>query len=524
MRRRAFTLVEMTATMLVLGLAASFVGPLMVELSRGSAFQNEARRELWETNHALERIAELVRTAPEGVDQSSGLTEISATHFERHDGRGVRFENGSVYLFDDDGESLLAENFAQDFELRVLGRDGVTEVAETPEDAWRAELGVDIGMGMVRTAVSLARPAPEEAESLLVAAYAFGQNAWTRPVPGDPSQDYTKVVQYGANFTYDSGRGYGYTDTSGLDDSPNNRGKYNGDDEIYDQFIGCKYAVGNTIVFRADVPNGEYRFVLAGGDPSYAHTTRITVRDGSLEASEQVLVGNIAHQVGEFFRVGFPGHSAPGWDGEGRSPTFFPQIDSPTLTVTQGYIELHQIDAGTNGGCVCVFEIWQGGDEESPFIDFTGYSLVSFGGSQDGASQRETTAEVLDGGSTLRLYGNPWKAIEFPYTVTANTVIEFEYASSIEGEIQGIQTATDLQISSQRALSVWGTQAWARIRPNAIDEYDGSGDFQQYSIKLRDVNASYPLGEIVYLVFLNDDDAGAYSESIFRNVRVYEDE
>ena len=299
--RRAFTLPELIATILILGIAAAFSAPLTSALARSSATQRDLRRGLWETNHTVERIAELLRTAPENAPEGSGLIEVTATSFTRHDGLGARFENGALFLFDDDGESLLADGFADDFELSVYEQDGVTDASGNPAEAWRAEIGVDLGAGLVRTAISLARPLPEEEGSALEIAFAFGQNDWTRPVPGDPDQDYIKIVQYGENFLYDPGRGYGYTDTDGIDDSPNNRGRYSGDDEIYDQFIGCKYAVGNTIVFRMDVPNGDYRFVLAGGDGSYDHTSRITVRDGSDASTEEVLVGNITHDVGEFF-------------------------------------------------------------------------------------------------------------------------------------------------------------------------------------------------------------------------------
>ncbi len=524
MRERAFTLVEMMATILVLGLAASFVGPLMVELSRGAAFQKDARRELWETNHALERIADLVRTAPEGMGQSSGLSEVSATHFTRHDGRGVRFENGSVYVFDDDGESLLADNFAQDFELRVLAKDGVTDASETPEDAWRAELGVDVGMGMVRTAISLARPAPEDEGSALVAAYAFGQNDWTRPVPNEPGRDYIKVVQYGANYLYDEARGYGYTDVDGIDDSPNNRGRYSGPDEIYDQFIGTKWQVGNEIVFRMDVPNGDYRIVLAGGDPSYDHTTRLIVRDGSNTDTQLTLIQDVYHDRGEFFQIGFKGHAVPAPDGSGAQPTFFPEVLSPTLTVTEGYIELSKVDSGSNGGCVCLIEIWRATGEISPSINFNGYTLHPFG-KEDGAFDRDTVAEIQDGGYTLYLYGNAWKAIQFPYTVTENTVLEFEYASTSEGEFVGIQTAEDMQlVVDARGVQTWGTLPLFAIAPPAVEEYNGSGRYTTYRVKLKDMNPLYPLGDIAYLVFVNNDDVGAYSESYFRNVTVYEDE
>ena len=63
-RQHGFTLIELIAAMLVLGVVAGVGAPLMVEMSRAGATQREARRELWEMNHAFERVVELLRDAP----------------------------------------------------------------------------------------------------------------------------------------------------------------------------------------------------------------------------------------------------------------------------------------------------------------------------------------------------------------------------------------------------------------------------------------------------------------------------
>ena len=42
------------------------------------------------------------------------------------------------------------------------------------------------------------------------------------------------------------------------------------------------------------------------------------------------------------------------------------------------------------------------------------------------------------GGSTLYLVGNRWQQIAYPYVVTSNTVLEFDFQSDAEGEVHGI--------------------------------------------------------------------------------------
>jgi hypothetical protein len=106
----------------------------------------------------------------------------------------------------------------------------------------------------------------------LLKAFAFGADTWTRTVPGDPSQSYIKIAQSTGDIAYESSRGYGYTDMADIDDSPNDRGVFDGDDEIYDQFIGVKGGEGKSIVFRVDLPQGYYKFVVQ----VVTHTTAVT--------------------------------------------------------------------------------------------------------------------------------------------------------------------------------------------------------------------------------------------------------
>jgi subtilisin family serine protease len=211
-------------------------------------------------------------------------------------------------------------------------------------------------------------------------AFAFGPNSDTRAVPNAPQADYIKVVQGGDNFMYDPARGYGYTAITGLDDSPNNRDRLSGDDEIYDQFIGVKNleSENSTITFRVDVPPGTYRLVAAGGDARYPnHVTTLTVTNGYWY-DQKPLVKKQQLSANTFYRVGFDDKTPPAGDGSGTQPEFLELVESPFVRVypvkdvdpddedyrddpVGSYIEIIQKadgPIGLSGGDLCLIELW----------------------------------------------------------------------------------------------------------------------------------------------------------------------
>jgi len=144
-------------------------------------------------------------------------------------------------------------------------------------------------------------------------------------------------------------------------------------------------------------------------------------------------------------------------------------------------------------------------------IDFDNYTLQSYGG-QDLSG----TATVEDSGLTLKLVGNRWKKISYSYTLTTNTVIEFDFRSGAQGEIHGVAFDDDDTISSDKTFQLYGTQNWG-IDSNRT--YSASApDWKHYKIAV----GSHYTGAMTHLAFIMDHDAGATGESYFRNVRVYE--
>lgn len=156
------------------------------------------------------------------------------------------------------------------------------------------------------------------------------------------------------------------------------------------------------------------------------------------------------------------------------------------------------------------FCVGSGGGPACPEIDFSSYSINSYGGSQDGG-----TSAVQDAGATLFIQNNAWKSISYPYTVTANTVIEFDFRSTIQGEIHGIGFDSDNTISSNLTFKVHGTQNWGITN---YDNYSGTA-WTTYQIPA----GSFYTGSFDRLFFVADHDGGASNgNAYFRNVKIYE--
>ncbi len=155
-----------------------------------------------------------------------------------------------------------------------------------------------------------------------------------------------------------------------------------------------------------------------------------------------------------------------------------------------------------------------GGGCPAGSIDFNSLTLTSY------SNQNVTNGtQVLDGGDTLRVFGNTWVRSTQLFNVTADTVIEFDFAGDTQGEIHAIGfDENDTLNDAPRHFQFWGTQNWTGTgRIDWNPKYSGGGAFQSYSIP---VGQSYTGN--MWLVFTGDDDASANSDARFSCVRIVE--
>ena len=134
---------------------------------------------------------------------------------------------------------------------------------------------------------------------------------------------------------------------------------------------------------------------------------------------------------------------------------------------------------------------------------------------------REGTVTVEDRGATLALTGNRWvKTIQY-YDITQETVLEFDFKSTIQGEIHGIGFDEDDELTNdKRIIPFFGTQIWSSAIKNE-QRYLRSdmGTWVHFVIPV----GRYFTGKNMNLVFVNDhDNAPANATGWFSNVKVYE--
>ncbi len=175
-------------------------------------------------------------------------------------------------------------------------------------------------------------------------------------------------------------------------------------------------------------------------------------------------------------------------------------------TCTDGILNGDEIGVDCGGSCpACP-------SENCTTYNFGSNTIYSFDAAQDFG-----TATVQDAGATLLVEGNVWKAVEVNYTLTPNTVIEFDFKSTAQGEIHEVAFDNDLLFAPTSRVVVYGDQGYAGDFVNPV--YSGSGNFEHFIVN---IGANFT-GTFQYMVLTADDDADASANSYFRNIQIYED-
>ena len=155
-------------------------------------------------------------------------------------------------------------------------------------------------------------------------------------------------------------------------------------------------------------------------------------------------------------------------------------------------------------------------------IDFSDptLSITDYGSQTASVDGKTPYYDVLDDGATLLLENNMWRAVDFQYSFTANTIIEFDYFSSVEGEVHAFGFDNDLNLDSNRIVRLHGDQTSATWHDADPVDYDVSSALpRHYKINI----GSFYTGNSEYLFFgADNDDIPGTGNAIFSNVRVYE--
>ena len=189
-----------------------------------------------------------------------------------------------------------------------------------------------------------------------------------------------------------------------------------------------------------------------------------------------------------------------------------PDTPQPRIRLTSagGSTNTNNDNAGGSGHYF-VYQDFPGAPPTPPppsdIINFNDYTILSAHSGQDTSPYYE----IQDNGATLYLQGDTWKKINFPYNVTSNTVIEFDFRSDNEGEFHGF-SFTDADYNHD--IKLYGSQNWGL---RVFDNYPGTG-WVHYIIPVGQLYT----GNFNDLVFIDDDDANVAAISYFSNIKVYE--
>ena len=152
-------------------------------------------------------------------------------------------------------------------------------------------------------------------------------------------------------------------------------------------------------------------------------------------------------------------------------------------------------------------------------VNFNNYTIDKFDNSQDGSGGRFTGTNISADGTSLTIFGNAWKKIDYSYTLTANTVLSFEFFTDDVSEIAGIGFDDNSNFNGGVfGYQLEGTQNWNGV-DQSFNTYESGDGWVRFDIPIgQDF-----VGVMNKLVFILDKDSGAQGNSAtFRNINFYE--
>jgi type II secretory pathway pseudopilin PulG len=145
-KRRAFTLVEATATIIIIASISAVIVPVI--FSAGDAYANSAsvRRTAEKGAYAMERVVRLLRDTPAGAARGTvDITIANTSQVRFGDGRGVELTGTTLNLRDTSGTlSTLCDNVTT-FTIAYLGNDGTTDTSAAPTTSQRFNITIVTG-------------------------------------------------------------------------------------------------------------------------------------------------------------------------------------------------------------------------------------------------------------------------------------------------------------------------------------------------------------------------------------------
>lgn len=133
------------------------------------------------------------------------------------------------------------------------------------------------------------------------------------------------------------------------------------------------------------------------------------------------------------------------------------------------------------------------------------------------------SGESQDNGDTLYLNKMMWKAVDLPYTITPNTVVELDFKSNGLGWSHGFGFDNGYPVWNVKHYipfsSVYGENINA---DNSFNDYVSLGQWKHYKIPVGKLLVNKAYSEMYFNSYCGNAYCPAVFDSYFRNVRIYE--
>lgn len=142
---RAFTLVELTVTVVVMSIVAALLIPVIHGAADAYGSSVSTRQTSERVAYAMERTLRLLRDVPLGATSGTvGISVATDNSVTFTDGRRLRLESGSLILTDAGVDAPLCRE-VQAFEIKYLAEDGRTSSISTPTTTQRFAVTIKSG-------------------------------------------------------------------------------------------------------------------------------------------------------------------------------------------------------------------------------------------------------------------------------------------------------------------------------------------------------------------------------------------
>lgn len=156
-QQRAFTLVELLASMVIIGFVASVAVPLISAASDSFVTSSNNRDEAERLSHAMDKAVRLLRAAP-ATAPGSGQPDIAVAasdNIEFADGSELELIGTTLWLTPAGGSASPLCTGVSAFAITYLAEDGTTSTILTPENTQRIVIRIATGAQELRGAAFL---------------------------------------------------------------------------------------------------------------------------------------------------------------------------------------------------------------------------------------------------------------------------------------------------------------------------------------------------------------------------------